>query len=51
VAWTTYPPFFLPAPGEYLLASGDELFMVAGDPPNADGTVHHDVALLIAALP
>ena len=30
VTWVTWPPFYRPAQGEYLMASGDVLFIIAG---------------------
>jgi hypothetical protein len=51
VSWVTWPPFYQPEQGEYLLASGNVLFIVAGLPPAKDGTVPDDVRLMIEALP
>jgi hypothetical protein len=45
-----YPPFFQTATGEYLLARGDILFIVFGDPPTADGQAPGDVLAAIVAL-
>ncbi len=51
ITWVTWPPFYQPRQGEYLTASGDVLFIIAGLPPSATGTVPDDVALLVGALP
>ena len=49
--WVTYPPFFHQEQGEHLLATGDVLFVVLGEPPSGSGTVPADVGLVIEALP
>ena len=51
VIFATYPPFYVPEQGEYLTASGDVLFIIAGLPPSATGAVPDDVALMVRALP
>ena len=47
----TWPPFYVPGQGEYLTASGDVLFIIAGPPPSSTGEAPADVALAAAALP
>jgi hypothetical protein len=51
ISWVTWPPFYQPRQGEYLTASGDVLFIIAGLPPSATGAVPDDVALMVRALP
>jgi hypothetical protein len=51
VTWVSWPPFFRPEEGEYLLASGNVLFIVAGLPPTKDGKVPDDIRKLVEALP
>jgi lipoprotein-anchoring transpeptidase ErfK/SrfK len=51
VTWVTWPAFYQPEQGEYLLSSGDVLFIVAGMPPGKDGKVPDDVRKLVEALP
>lgn len=51
VTWATYPPFYDEEGGEYLLATGDVLFIVVGAPPTAAGAVPDDVKLAIGSLP
>jgi len=49
--WVTWPPFFRPEEGEYLLSSGDVLFIVVGTPPGKDGKVPDDVRTMVESLP
>ena len=51
VTWATWPAFYSDEQGEYLLSSGNVLFIVAGLPPSKDGKVPDDVRSLINALP
>jgi hypothetical protein len=51
ITWVLYPPFYQPEQGEYLLSSGDVLFIVAGMPPGKDGKVPDDIRKLVEALP
>jgi len=51
ITWVLYPPFYQPEEGEYLLSSGNVLFIVAGTPPGKDGKVPDDVRRLVEALP
>jgi hypothetical protein len=51
ITWVTWPPFYAPRQGEYLTASGDVLFIIAGLPPTSTGVVPDDVALMVHALP
>jgi hypothetical protein len=51
ITWVLYPPFYHPEEGEYLLASGNVLFIVAGTPPGKDGEVPDDIRKLVEALP
>lgn len=51
VTWVTWPPSFRPEEGEYLLSSGNVLFIVAGLPPTKDGKVPDDIRKLVEALP
>ena len=51
VTRVTYPPFYQPELGEYLLATDDVLFIVVGAPPSASGAIPDDVRLAIEALP
>jgi len=51
VTWVTWPPAYKEEQGEYLLSSGNVLFIVAGLPPAKDGKVPDDIRLLIEALP
>jgi len=52
VVWAKWWPLHDDRYGEYLLEHGDVLFIVQGAPPVLPGgTVSHDVALLIEALP
>jgi hypothetical protein len=51
VTWVTWPPFYRPEEGEYLLSSGNVLFIVAGLPPTKDDKVPDDIRRLVEALP
>jgi hypothetical protein len=51
VTWVTWPAFYQPEQGEYLLSTGDVLFIVVGTPPGKDGKVPDDVRKLVEALP
>ncbi len=51
VTHVTYPMFYQPELGEYLLATGDVLFVVVGPPPSASGTIPDDIQLAVEALP
>jgi hypothetical protein len=51
VTWVTWPAFYDDEQGEYLLSSGNVLFIVAGLPPGKDGTIPADVRLMVDALP
>jgi len=51
VTWATWPPFYEESQGEFLYAFQDILFIVYGGPPNADGTLAADAALMFSVLP
>lgn len=51
VTWVTWPPFYRPEEGEYLLSSGNVLLIVAGLPPTKDGKVPDDIRTMVEALP
>lgn len=51
VTWVTWPPFYNATQGEYLLSSGDILFIVIGTPPDKAGNVPADVRAMVEALP
>ena len=51
VTWVTWPAFYSDGQGEFLLSSGNVLFIVAGLPPNKDGTIPADVRSMVDALP
>jgi hypothetical protein len=51
VTWVTWPAFYRDEQGEYLLSSANVLFIVAGLPPNKDGTIPADVRSMVDALP
>ena len=51
VTWVTWPAFYRPEQGEYLLSSGDVLFIVVGTPPGKEGKVPDDVRAMVEALP
>jgi hypothetical protein len=51
ITWVTWPVFYQPEQGEYLLSSGNVLFIVAGLPPRTDGKVPDDVSTMVEALP
>jgi hypothetical protein len=51
VTWVTWPAFYRPEQGEYLLSSRDVLFIVVGTPPGKDGKVPDDVRAMVEALP
>ena len=50
ITWVTWPVFYQPDQGEYLLSSGNVLFIVAGLPPETDGKVPDDVRSMVEAL-
>jgi hypothetical protein len=51
VTWVTWPAFYRPEQGEYLLSSGDVLFIVVGTPSDKDGAIPDDVRSMVEALP
>ena len=51
VTWVTWPAFYSDGQGEFLLSRGNVLFIVAGLPPNKDGTIPADVRSMVDALP
>ena len=51
VSWVTWPAFYKDEQGEYLLSSGNVLFIVAGLPPTKDGLVPDDIRRMVEALP
>ena len=51
ITWVTWPPLYRAEEGEYLLSSGNVLFIVAGQPPTKDGKVPDDIRALVEALP
>jgi hypothetical protein len=50
VMWVTWPAFYREEQGEYLLSSGNVLFIVAGLPPTKDGKVPDDIRGMVEAL-
>jgi hypothetical protein len=51
ITWVTWPAFYRPEQGEYLLSSGDVLFIVVGTTPDKDGRIPDDVRSMVEALP